>query len=128
MSGGAVIADSEFAHCQFDAVAVVLSWCAFLSNSVIMQVSPRGSDSSTESPTTGQQSSGAATGEASAAAGHSVAPRGAFDMPFMRRTPRKHPGGWMGRTATVAGGELNATLKIAHQDVFMGESVCKDVI
>lgn len=86
-----------------------------------MQVSPRGSDSSADSGS-GQQASGAATGEASAAAGRPA--RGTFAIP--RASPRKHSGGWMGRTAAVAGGELNTT-KIAHQNIFLGESLVRFV-
>ncbi len=90
----------------------------------IMQVSPRGSESSTDSAAAGQQSSGAATGEASAPAASGHAARGgAFDVPSFaaRSSPRKHPGGWSGRSM-VAGGEINPAQKIAHQDVFLGTS------
>ena len=89
-----------------------------------MQVSPRGSESSTDSAAGGQQSSGAATGEASAAAAASgrASARGAFDMPSFgaRPSPRKQAAGWPGRSAMVAGGELNPVQKIAHQEVFLG--------
>lgn len=89
-----------------------------------MQVSPQDSGSSAGSAT-GQQSSGAATGEASAAAGRSQRGTGA-DMPFMRPSPRKHAGGWMGRAAAATVGESIGAVapKISHQDVFLGKRVC----
>jgi hypothetical protein len=88
-----------------------------------MQVSPQDSGSSAGSAT-GQQSSGAATGEASA--GRSQRGTAGPDMPFMRPSPRKHAGGWMGRAAAATVGESIGAVapKISHQDVFLGKRVC----